>query len=120
MDDLSARLAEILNDPTAMNEIRTMAEGLFADKKQEKENDKPQNDLSSLLPSGLDMNQMANLVKIMNTLKARQDNTRAQLLLALKPHLSEPRREKVDTAVKLLHLIDALPLLKESGLLNLL
>ena len=98
MDDLSARLAEILNDPKAMNEIRSMAEGLFSEKPQEK-SEKPQ---------------------IMNTVKSRQDNTRAQLLLALKPHLSEPRREKVDTAVKLLQLIEALPLLKESGLLNLL
>ncbi|MBQ2316109.1 MAG: hypothetical protein II372_02275 [Clostridia bacterium] len=119
MDDLSARLAEILNDPKAMNEIRSMAEGLFTEKPQEK-SEKPQNELASLLPSGLDMNQMANLIKIMNTVKSRQDNTRAQLLLALKPHLSEPRREKVDTAVKLLQLIEALPLLKESGLLNLL
>ena len=120
MDDLSARLAEILNDPKAMNEIRTMAEGLFTEKKQENPQENPKNELAALLPSGLDMNQMANLIKIMNTVKSRQDNTRAQLLLALKPHLSEPRREKVDTAVKLLQLIEALPLLKESGLLNLL
>ncbi len=120
MDDLSTRLADILNDPKAMNEIRAMAEGLLGEKPQESAPKPPQNDLSALIPSGLDVNQMANLMKIMNTLKTRQDNTRAQLLLALKPHLSEPRREKVDTAVKLLHLIDALPLLKESGLLNLL
>lgn len=121
MDDLSARLAEILNDPKAMSEVRAMAEGLLGEKPQAAPRDTtPLADLSSLLSGGgLDTNQMASIIKVVNALKSRQDNARAQLLLALKPHLSEPRREKVDTAVKLLQLIEALPLLKESGILNL-
>lgn len=121
MDDLSSRLAEILNDPKAMSEVRAMAEGLLGEKPQAvPQNTAPITDLSSLLSGGgLDANQMASIIKVVNALKTRQDNTRAQLLLALKPHLSDPRREKVDTAVKLLQLIEALPLLKESGILNL-
>lgn len=121
MDDLSARLAEILNDPKAMGEVRAMAESLLGERQQAPpENTAATTDLSSLLSGGgLDAKQMASLMKVMSALKARQDNTRAQLLLALKPHLSEPRREKVDTAVKLLQIIEALPLLKESGILNL-
>lgn len=132
MDDLSAKLAEILNDPKAMNEVRAMAESLLGEaptapqpqvqvqpQPQPPQPQAPISDLASLLPAGgLDMSQMAGLMKIMNALKGSGNDSRAQLLMALKPHLSEPRREKVDTAVKLLKLIEALPLLKESGILN--
>lgn len=120
MDDLSARLAEILNDPKAMSEVRAMADSLLGEKSQAASTDTaPTTDLSSLFSGGgLDMKQISSIMKIVNTIKERQDNTRAQLLLALKPHLSEPRREKVDTAVKLLQLIEAFPILKESGILN--
>ena len=98
MDDLSARLAEILNDPKAMSEVRAMAEGLLGEKPQATtQSPPPTTDLSALFSGGgLDAGQMASLMKIVSALKTRQDNTRAQLLLALKPHLSEPRREKVD------------------------
>jgi len=38
--------------------------------------------------------------------------------LALNPHLSEESQRRVDTAVKILRVIDLLPALKESGLLE--
>ena len=40
------------------------------------------------------------------------------LLRALRPLLKEERRHKVDEAVRILHLINLLPLLQQSGLLN--
>ena len=120
MDDMSARLSEILNDPAAMEKVRAMAEGLLGEKAAESKQSDPVSDLNSLIPaSGLDSAQIGNIIKIMSTLNSTRDNTREKLLLALKPHISESRRDKVDAAVKLLRLIEALPLLKESGILNL-
>jgi len=58
------------------------------------------------------------LMSIMGRLKSGNDDSRTRLLLSLKPHLSEPKREKVDTAVKILKIIDMLPLLRETGLLD--
>lgn len=56
------------------------------------------------------------IMKIGSALKAPRQDDRTQLLLALKPHLSPARRERVDQAVKILRLLDILPLLKDSGL----
>lgn len=46
------------------------------------------------------------------------ENRNTALLNALKPHLSEERREKADRAVKILNLLETVSVLKESGLLN--
>jgi len=51
-------------------------------------------------------------------LNNQQNDARTSLLLALKPHLSEAKQEKVDTAIKILRLLDLLPILKESGVLG--
>jgi len=40
-------------------------------------------------------------------------------LLALKPHLTDERQQRIDKAVKLLRIISVIPLLKEQGLLEL-
>ena len=76
-------------------------------------------DLNSVLgDGGLDPNQIAKIMSVISRLKNSSNDSRANLLLALKPLLSVPRREKVDTAIKLLKLIDMLPLLKDSGLFD--
>ena len=50
-------------------------------------------------------------------MKSEQDRNTG-LLLALKPHLREENRAKIDTAVKLFRLISLLPYLKDSGLFD--
>lgn len=118
MDDLSEMLAGILNDPESLEQVRQMAENLMGNS-GEKENKSSSADISSLFgDAGLDMAQMGTIMNILSQLKSKGSDSRAQLLLALKPHLSPPKREKVDTAVKLLKIIDILPLLKDSGILN--
>ncbi len=115
MDDISEKLAEILNDPDSLNRVREMAEGLLGGQKTENKNAPP--DISSALEGGgFDAAQIAKIMSVMSRLKGGGNDNRSNLLLALKPHLSAPRREKVDTAIKLLKLIDLLPFLKDSGL----
>jgi len=41
-----------------------------------------------------------------------------ELLVALRPHLREENRHKIDTAVKLSKMISLFPFLKDSGILN--
>ncbi len=114
MDDLSEKLADILNDPESMQRVRAMAENLLGGSEQKAP---PEPDLNSVLgDGGLDGAQIAKIMGIMSRLKNTGRDSRTDLLLALKPHLSAPRREKVDTAIKLLKIIDILPLLKESGM----
>ncbi len=115
MDDISARLAEILNDPESLNRVRTMAEGILNEQKAQSQNTTP-NISASLEEGGLDPAQISKIISVISRLKTNQNDNRSGLLLALKPHLSTPRQEKVDTAVKLLKLIDLLPLIKDSGI----
>lgn len=109
MEDLGEKLAEILNDPQSMNRVKQMAESLLGGEKSNEA-------LQAPSVGGEELKMMMN---IMSRFKSQGNDTRTQLLTALKPHLSEPRREKVDTAIKILKLIELLPLIKESGLFNL-
>lgn len=111
MDDLNQKLAQILNDPESMNRVKEMAESILS------QNDKPKTEEPSVF--GIpDSAELMNIMSIVSKLNQKNDDARTNLLAALKPHLSEPKREKVDTAIKILRLLDLLPALKESGILG--
>ncbi len=103
MEDLSEKLNSILSDPQSLNRIREMAEGLLGEQKPA-END--------LLPD-IDITKIMNIV---GKIKNSGSSQREKLLLALRPHLKEERQERLDTAVKILKLIEIAPFLKDSGL----
>lgn len=107
MDDLSEKLAQLLNDPESLNQMKQMAESLMGSGESKTETESEQD--------GYDIN---SILKVLNMLKSSGNDDRTRLLTALKPHLSEPKRDKVDTAIKVLKILDMLPLLKESGILN--
>lgn len=112
MDNLSEKLAGILNDPESLERIKKMAEGLLGEKEPEPE---PPPSAGGGFP---DVSELAGMMKVLSGLKNTGEDDRTRLLLALRPHLSEPRQQKVDTAVKILRVIDLLPALRESGLLG--
>ena len=64
--------------------------------------------------SGLDLGSMAKIAGLLSAAGNTSDDEK--LLMALKPLLREDNRGKVDTAMRLLKLIELLPLLKESGI----
>ncbi|MBR6509180.1 MAG: hypothetical protein IKT38_01055 [Clostridia bacterium] len=113
MDDLSEKLASILNNEESMNRVRQMAESILGEQKKP-ETQSSLGDFSSLL-GDIDI---ASLMNIVSKFNSASSDPRAQLLTALKPHLSAPKQEKVDTAIKILRVIEILPILKESGILN--
>ncbi len=119
MDDLSEKLAELLNDPDSMSRVREMAENILGTGNPKNDSPPSHADIGSLLGGEIDPAQLGKIMSVISRLKSDRHDNRSQLLLALKPHLSAPRREKVDTAIKLLKLIDLLPLLKESGMFEL-
>ncbi|MBR4123651.1 MAG: hypothetical protein IKY45_00325 [Clostridia bacterium] len=115
MDDLSEKLAGILNDPESMERVRKMAENILGDNGEAPKPASPLDDLGSVLGAA----DIQSIISIISKLKNSGNDPRSQLLNALKPHLSEPRREKVDTAIKILKMLELLPLMKESGILKL-
>jgi hypothetical protein len=67
----------------------------------------------------LSPDQLATVMRIFSALNSSVDDSRMRLLQALKPNLSEKRRERVDRAIKLMKLISIMPMITDSGLLKL-
>ena len=149
MEDLSAKLSAILENPEEMEKIKNLAGSLLGGNAgdspgsaaggQENPPAAPASSDPAALLSGLLQNrgpqtpapapdpaagllnsispkEIGAIMKIGNALKSQKPDDRSQLLLALKPHLSPARQERVEQAVKILRIMDILPLLKESGL----
>ena len=136
MDDMASKISELLSDPNGIERIKQMAGALFSDTSntdvpaETNSADTPSPDLlqglvgslgennqgSSLL-EGFDPRKLMGLISVLG--KSGEDK-RAGLLLALKPHLSPARQERVDKAVKFLKIAALLPVLKEQGLLDIL
>lgn len=112
MDDLNEKLAGILNDPESMERVRKMAENLFGENSPNQSDNTETADFSGL-PSG---DEIQAIMSIMSRLKSQRQDERTHLLTALKPYLSEHRQEKTDNAIKILKLLELLPLIKDSGL----
>ncbi|MBQ3432261.1 MAG: hypothetical protein IJG23_05695 [Clostridia bacterium] len=55
---------------------------------------------------------------LLTSLLTPAEDERTKLIKSLKPLLSEERRHRADEAVRLLHLISLLPVLKQSGILD--
>lgn len=103
MDELSEKLNEILSDPQSMNRIGEMAKSLFGEAAEEPKKEAPD---------------IAKITSLINRFKNSGVSENQRLLLALKPHLSPTRQKKVDTAVKILKLLEIAPYLTDSGLLD--
>ena len=67
--------------------------------------------------TGLSPAQLAGMVKMVSALNSRKEDDRTRLLLALRPHLSPEKRDRIDKAVKFLKIMDVLPLIRGTGIL---
>ena len=140
MDDLTSKIAQILGDPKSMEMVKDLAQSLGTNMNQDdntaENNDKNGsraandessaiggNDLSNMLTGISNMpispQQLTMVMNIMSKLKSEQNDDRAKLLLALKPHLSAERQKKADNAVKMLKIVSLLPIIKDTGLFDL-
>lgn len=170
MDDLAGKIGEILSNPGAMEQIKSLA-GMLGSQAQEAAGDAPPASSAANAPAasagqGLDLSALSSMLgslgnaapappagptsggsglgalssllggsgannsgmngdllsmavkmgPILGALRQEDDSTR--LLRALRPMLRPARQKKLDEALKLLQLLRALPLLKQSGILG--
>lgn len=119
-NDITSKITDLLNDPESMKKFGEFASGFL--NSSEKSENQLDNTFSNNSDISIDPSQMGSIIKIVTALKknssAEDDNTR--LLTALKPHLSKERGKKIDKAVSLMRIAKLLPVLKESGIMNLL
>lgn len=137
MDDLAGKLSELLNSPEGMARIQNLA-GMLGQQAQENaaaSSEAPSEHsggsglgaLASLLgssgnsqPALPDSGTLQLVTKLAPMLSAvQQEDESTRLLQALRPLLGEERQKKLDEAIRILQLLRMLPLLRQSGLLNL-
>lgn len=134
MDDMMAKIQDVLNDEESMNQIKQLAQMLGAsgegmDNQNSSQNQEAQPDLSKIFSvlggNGQDNQQNNSMPFDINTLmqlqglfQAASNDKSLDLLIALRPHLKEDKQLKVDKAVKFLKLFALWTAAKESGLLN--
>ncbi|MBQ0098249.1 MAG: hypothetical protein KBS62_04875 [Oscillospiraceae bacterium] len=118
MDDISAKIGEILSDPEALKQIEELSSMLGKSDlpSVHKEPPPPKNDFSSLFQNNDTMKMLSKIVPIMQSIKEEDDTTR--LLFAIRPFLSEKRQKKLDEATKILKMMKLLPLLKDFNLID--
>lgn len=134
MDDLMGKLQEILSSEEGQAKLKEVASmlsgaeggglpdlsalsGLFGGKNNSEDNSTAsdtQADGNASEDGGMDMSMLLKLMSAFSS--SGESDKNAQLLQALKPHLRDENRHKVDEALKILKLIALLPLIKESGL----
>ena len=136
MDDISAAIRSVLNDPQSMAQIQNIMQSLGGERRGAERRPKRAgppppaqnapngagNALQSLLPAlgGANDNPMMTMLLRAAPLlaSANQEDDATRLLAALRPLLGEARRKKLDEAIRILKLLHLLPLLRESGILQ--
>lgn len=128
MDDLQSKISQIMSDPEAVEQIRSLGNMLGLSQNSQdtavsppktsppsppiSENRAQNQQLSAL--NGDTLSGIAKMMPVLSSMKQEDEATR--LLSALRPFLSEEKQKKLDEAKKMLRFLKVLPLLKNGGL----
>lgn len=116
-DDLSEKLSGILSDPAAMKEIAALASQLGVEAPGIHTEEEPRSPRPGPAPADDTVSQLMSLAPMLGSLKQEDDTTR--LLDAMRPFLSEERRQKLDKAKRLIRVMKLMPLIKDLPLFDL-
>lgn len=122
MDDINKTIENIMADPQKLKMLQGMASQLFGDGAQSKPSAQEKSSSPEIAGGGdilANAKNLGSLISAAGSIGSQKDDSSVQLLLALRAHLKDERKARVDTAVKILRLIRLAPILKNSGLINL-
>ena len=115
MADITEQLTSMLSDPGQLEKIKQMASSLIG-------SEAPHSAPPPAAPSvfgDIPPEMLGGIMKALGALKERPNDRNTAFLTALKPLLHTERRERIDSAIKLLRVFSVLPMLKSSGVLDL-
>lgn len=105
INDLSDIISSLSEED--ISNLKEAAQSIFGNE-QKTDEASPLPDLSSLDPKML-----GKITSVMSALNKK--DSRVELISALKPFLSSNRQVKADEAVKIIKLLELIPILKEQG-----
>ena len=117
MDNIQDAISKIMSDPEAISQVQSLGKmlGLSSGSNSEPPPPPVENNNNNI-PNEM-MSKLTQIMPLFSRLRQEDDTTR--LLSALRPFLSEEKRIKLDSAKRILHFMKLIPLLKESGLVDL-
>lgn len=124
--NLNEILSSLTNEDIAS--LQTMAASIFGQKdkdgggeqsgnqnrREEHRQSQPQENILNSMD--MDPKTMAAIASVMGKLSQSRDDEKTRFIAALRPLLSEKRRQRADQAIKIMQLFEILPLLKDSGI----
>lgn len=116
MNEIENKINEILSNPESMSEIMNIAKSLGFNTDNTEPPKKESKEAKSPDIQGDMISAVTKIAPLLSEAKKDDDSTR--LLKALKPLLSKPRQDKVDSAIKIIGLLRLMPILRESGALS--
>lgn len=117
MDDLTQKLHSLLSDPESMRNLSELAAMLQSESNPDPA-PVPQPEAAHANSDSAPPFDFAKLLAVGQALSAVQQDENADLILALKPHLSAERAKRADQAAKMLRLWSAAGILCENGMLS--
>ncbi len=103
------KIQEMLSDEDSMQQIKELADMLSSSQQPQTTGKGNSSDL------GIDIGMIFKIQELMSNSKTDKN---AELIMALKPHLSTEKQEKADRAIKYLKMFSLFETLKESGILK--
>jgi hypothetical protein len=113
MDDISAKISEVLSDPENMQMIKGLLASLGSESAEQasRGGGAPKEETGAPESAAFDAETLLKVKKALSLI--RQDDPRVKMLMALRPNLSEPRQKRVDEAIQLMRLVNLIPLLED-------
>lgn len=114
MEDIAEKIQSVLSDPDSMRQLSEIAQMLGFSPEEQSGNlvQQPAPD-----PGGMpDITALMNLAGKLREAGGNDNNI--NLLNALRPLLDDDKKVKIDRAIKVLKIINLLPILRDSGILG--
>lgn len=112
--DISQILSSL--SPEDMQNLQSLASSLMSEADTKQQAPPPPKQTQTNPFEGIDLSMLGNMTSMLSAFSNSANDPRCQLILSLKPLLSEEKRHRADEAVKIIKLMDLLPLLRETGL----
>ncbi len=103
------KLGDLLSDEESVRQLSELAQMIRADTDEKAAE-------TEASGANADLGDIMKISGLLSSFTAKDSNT--ELLLALRPHLTEKRQVRVDKAIKLMKLISVWEQAKENGMLN--
>lgn len=114
MSDMFKNFSSMMDGKEIPDNIKEMLNSL-ANNNSNSENTKADTRTDFTNNSGIDIETMMKMQKIMSAMNSSSNNSGATLLRSLKPYLNPSRQEKVDEYIQLFNIEKVINLMNQSG-----